>query len=156
FTLQGNYTFGKAIDDTDGETGSTAWQDGWNRRAERGLAGFDVRHRVNLVGLWQLPFYRAGRNLGQRLLGNWELAGVAIIDSGTPLTVTNGAAFRLDPTKTINLGGDYNADGSGGDRPNAPASSFETSGFSRSQFLTGILPASLFTAPSPGTGGNLG
>src|SRR5712692_1886367 len=41
FTLQGNYTFGKAIDDTDGETGTTTWQDPWNRAAERGLAGFD-------------------------------------------------------------------------------------------------------------------
>src|SRR5207249_1865116 len=51
-SMQGNYTFGKAIDDTDGETGTTGWQDAWNRRAERALAGFDVRRRVNFGGLW--------------------------------------------------------------------------------------------------------
>jgi hypothetical protein len=156
FTLQGNYTYGKAIDDTDGETGTTSWQDAWNRRAERGLAGFDVRHRVNIVGMWQLPFFKEAHNGALRLLGNWELAGIAIMDSGTPLTVTNSAAFKLDSTKTINTGGDYNGDGSGGDRPNAPLNAVQTSGFSEQQFLTGILPASIFPAPAPGTDGNLG
>ena len=36
FTLQGNYTYGKAIDDTDGETGTTTWQDPWNRAGGAG------------------------------------------------------------------------------------------------------------------------
>jgi hypothetical protein len=94
--------------------------------------------------------------VAQRVLGGWELAGIAITDTGTPVTVTNGAAFRLDSTKTINLGGDYNADGSGGDRPNAPLTVVPVSGFSRQQYLTGILPASAFVAPAPGTDGNLG
>ncbi len=156
FLLQGNYTLGKAIDDTDSETGATAWQDAWNRRAERGLAGFDVRHRVNIVGMWQMPFFKDSHNVALRLIGNWELSGIAILDSGTPLTVTNSAAFRLDPTKTMNIGGDYNADGSGGDRPNAPLMHVQTSGFSEHQLLTGVLPSSDFLAPPPGTDGNLG
>ena len=32
----------------------------------------------------------------------------------------------------------------------------QTVGFSRQQFLTGILPGSVFPAPPPGTDGNLG
>jgi hypothetical protein len=155
-TLQGNYTFGKAIDDTDGETGATSWQNAWNRAAERGLAGFDVRNRINIVGIYQLPFFRTGHTLAHNVIGGWELAGISIFDTGTPLTVTNSAAFRFNATKTANVGGDYNADGNGGDRPNAPLTAVPTSGYSRSQFLSGILPASIFPAPALGADGNLG
>ena len=157
-SFQANYTFGRAIDDTDGETGTTAWQDAWNRKIERGLAGFDVRHRVNLGGLWEMPFFKDRTRFAaaHHVLGGWHLSGAAIFDSGNPLTVTNGAVFRLDSTKTINVGGDYNADNSGGDRPNAPLTAIQTVGFSRQQFLTGILPGSAFPAPAPGTDGSLG
>ena len=37
FLLQGNYTLGKAIDDTDQSAGTTNWQNAWDRRSERGL-----------------------------------------------------------------------------------------------------------------------
>jgi len=157
-TLQGNYTYGKAIDDTDGETGNTSWQNAWNQRAERGLAGFDVRQRLNLVGIWETPFFknRGAFAPAHYVLGGWQLSGIAILDSGTPITVTNTAAFRLDPTGKVNLGGDYNADNSTGDRPNAPLTAVQTVGFSRQAFITGIVPASIFPAPAPGTDGNLG
>ncbi|MDQ6707664.1 MAG: carboxypeptidase regulatory-like domain-containing protein, partial [Acidobacteriota bacterium] len=52
--------------------------------------------------------------------------------------------------------GDYNADGTSGDRPNAPSSGIKTAGWSRQQFLSGIFPASAFPAPVPGTDGTLG
>ena len=39
---------------------------------------------------------------------------------------------------TAQMGGDYNADNTGGDRPNAPLTSVQTVGFSRQQFLTGL------------------
>jgi hypothetical protein len=158
FTMQGSYTYGKAIDDTDGETGTTSWQNAWDRRAERGLAGFDVRHRLNLVGVWNMPFFRDRNKMkvAHWVLGGWELSGLAIFDNGTPLTVTNGAAFRLDPNTRLNIGGDYNADNTGGDRPNAPTTTIQTSGWTRQQFISGIFPAAAFTAPLPGQDGNLG
>jgi hypothetical protein len=157
-TLQGNFTYGKAIDDTDGETGTTSWQDAWNQRGERALAGFDVRKRVNIVGIWDTPFFKDRGHFAPAhyLLGGWQLSGITILDSGTPVTVTNGAAFRLDSTGKVNLGGDYNADNTGGDRPNAPLTAIQTVGFSRQQFLTGLFPVSTFPAPAPGQNGNLG
>jgi hypothetical protein len=157
-SLQGSYTYGKAIDDTDGETGTTSWQNAWNRSAERALAGFDVRHRLNLVGVWNMPFFKDKGNMPalHYILGGWQLSGLAILDNGTPLTVTNGGAFRLDPNTRLNIGGDYNADNTGGDRPNAPTGSIQTSGWDKQQFLSGIMPASAFPAPLPGQDGNLG
>jgi len=105
-----------------------------------------------------MPFFKDRTRFAaaHHVLGGWHLSGAAIFDSGNPLTVTNGAVFRLDSTKTINVGGDYNADNSGGDRPNAPLTAIQTVGFSRQQFLTGILPGSAFPAPAPGTDGSLG
>jgi len=157
-SLQGSYTYGKAIDDTDGETGNTNWQNAWDRRAERALAGFDVRHRLNLVSVWNMPFFKDAHRMraAHWVLGGWQVSGLAIFDNGTPLTVTNAGAFRLDANR-LNIGGDYNADNTGGDRPNAPTNtSLQASGWTRQQFLTGILPASAFPAPLPGQDGNLG
>jgi len=105
-----------------------------------------------------MPFFKSPGNpaIVRAVLGGWQLSGLAILDNGTPLTVTNGGAFRLDPNTRLNIGGDYNADNTGGDRPNAPAVSLQTGGWSRQQFLNGIMPASAFSAPLPGQDGNLG
>src|SRR5258706_723841 len=59
-SAQGNFTYGKAIDDTDGETGSTTWQNAWDRRSERALAGFDVRRRAHIVGVLGMPLFKTG------------------------------------------------------------------------------------------------
>jgi hypothetical protein len=60
--------------------------------------------------------------------------------------VTNGASF---PT------GDYNADGNGGDRPDAPVGSVKQSGWTQEEYLAGIFLAADFPKPAPGQNGNL-
>ena len=52
--------------------------------------------------------------------------------------------------------GDWNADGTSTDRPNAPATPLPSSGYARSTYLAGFLPAGAFTAPALGTDGTLG
>ena len=52
--------------------------------------------------------------------------------------------------------GDYNADGTNADRPNAPADSISRTGFSKQQFLTGVFTVADFPRPAPGTNGTLG
>src|ERR1017187_5949433 len=83
FMLQGNYTFGKVLSDTDSETGTTTWQDAWNRKLERGLATFDTRQRVTINGVWQVPFFnKSGFAPARAVLGGWQLSGVTSIDDG--------------------------------------------------------------------------
>ena len=113
YMLQGAYTFGKAMNDADQAVGSTAFQDTADIGADYAIAGYDVRHKLALVGLWEMPFFKEQPGLAHKVLSGWQLAGSAIMQTGMPINVTNGAAFPS---------GDYNADGSGGDRPNAPAS----------------------------------
>ena len=58
FMLQGAYTFGKAMNDADIAVGTTAFQDAADIGAEWAIAGYDVRHKLALVGLWEMPFFR--------------------------------------------------------------------------------------------------
>jgi hypothetical protein len=62
------------------------------------------------------------------------------------LNVVNNAAFPR---------GDYNADGSGGDRPDRPADNIKQSGWSNAEYLAGIFRASDFPTPALGRNGNL-
>src|SRR6185436_10129094 len=52
--------------------------------------------------------------------------------------------------------GDYNADGTNADRPNAPADSISRTGFSKQQFLNGVFSVADFPKPVLGTDGTLG
>jgi hypothetical protein len=147
FSLHGAFTFGRAIDDNDHYGGTTPYLDANNRKLDRGPAGFDVARRLSIVGLWAIPFFQNQHQFSGRVLGGWELAGTAILESGSPLTILTSAAYPR---------GDFNADGSNTDRPNAPPASVPRSGFSRSDYLTGMFPASVFPLPALGTDGNLG
>ena len=147
FSLEGAYTFGKALTDTDSETGTTTWQDAWNRKLERGLANFDYRQRLTMNGLWSMPFFK-NPGLPHAVLGGWNLSGFATIDDGAPINIYSSAAY---PT------GDWNADGqTGGARPNPPAAGLQTGGWTRQQYLTGIFTAAEFPIPALGTDGTLG
>jgi hypothetical protein len=146
YMFQGSYTFGKAMNDADIAVGATAFQDAANIGADYAIAGYDVPHKVALAGVWEIPFLKDAAGLKKTFLGGWQLAGSAIFQAGNPINVTNGATF---PT------GDYNADGSGGDRPNTPTGNVKTSGWSVEEYLTGIFRVSDFPVPARGTNGNL-
>ena len=146
YMLQGAYTFGRAMDDADLAVGTTAYQDAADIQADRAIAGYDAAHKVSIVGLWELPFFRNGSGLAQTLLGGWQLAGSGILQSGSPINVTTGGTFPR---------GDYNADNNGGDRPNAPAAGIKTSGWSQEEYLNGIFKVADFPRPAPGENGNL-
>lgn len=147
FTAQGAFTCGKAIDDTDVAVNYVNWQDTNDRRAERALAGYHVPRRISAMGLWDLPFLKGRRGLIHSLLGGWKAGGFVILEAGRPITPTVGGIWPR---------GDYNGDGTAGDRPNAPTTELQTSGWSRSDFLKGTLKAASFPVPAPGTNGNLG
>lgn len=146
FSIQGSYTFSRTIDDADSLTNEVNYQDISNRRLDRALAGFDVTHRFSAAGIYELPFLRGNRGIAGRVLGGWQFSGFAVLQSGFPMTVLNSAYPA----------GDYNADGTAFDRPNAPNIDIPRSGFSRQQFLSGIFPASAFPIPAKGSNGTLG
>jgi hypothetical protein len=172
-TTQLAYTFGKALDQASnaGATG-TATQGGDlnivdpnNTRAEYGRADFDVRHRVSLSLLYELPSPGSQERFVHTLLAGWEIGDITILQSGLPLSVFCSAAFSpviTGTTVTGNTGCDYNADGFNYDRPNVAADANAARGISRKQYLSGMfncatqLCGNIFSAPALGQEGTLG
>jgi hypothetical protein len=84
-------------------------QDGYNTRADRGPAEFDVTHRFVVSYVYELPFGK-GRRFGgdwnkatDMLFGGWQLSGIHAMQTGLALTATLGGG------SVLNLGGERRA-----------------------------------------------
>jgi hypothetical protein len=102
FALQGVYTFGKAIGESQTRRDMRV-QNPLNWRADRGPTDFDRTHVFSLNYIWDLPLFRGKRNLAGQIFGNWELAGFFTAQSGLAMTpglsiATAGRATRPDAT----------------------------------------------------------
>jgi len=93
FSMSGQYVFSKSIDDAAsvGGSGNIVAQNYLDLKAERGLSTFDVRNKLLINHIYQLPFGEQRRWLNKagtarRFLGDWQLSGVTTIQSGTPYT----------------------------------------------------------------------
>jgi len=92
------YTWSHAIDEVsdlfDLEGTRTLPQDSFDRRAERGDANFDVRHRFVYSFIWDLPIFK-----NSKVLGGWQLASIGAFETGQPYSVL----FCCDQTLDGNL-----------------------------------------------------
>lgn len=92
--VRASYTVGKSLDynssyfgsgNLPGEAGAPA--DARNLRLEYGPSAFDVRQRMVVVYVLELPRPRV---LPARVGEGWQLSGVTTLASGLPFTVVNG------------------------------------------------------------------
>jgi hypothetical protein len=107
---------------------------------DKGPSVIDIRHRLSVSYVWDLPFGR-GRRFGLAgpadwVLGGWELTGVTTFEAGIPLPVTLG----LDNLHGVgvtrpNLTGDPN------NGPKTPEKWFDTSVFSSPPLIGETVPA---------------
>lgn len=95
-----NYTLAKSLTDSSGNYAvsgtsfnGSSHQDGYNIEADYGPSAMDIRHSMNFVGVYDLPFGR-GRTYGgnanrflDAALGGWRLAASAVLYSGFPVTI---------------------------------------------------------------------
>jgi hypothetical protein len=149
FSAKGIYTFGKGTDLTssndNGVAGAENILDAANPGLQHAVSDFNVSQRFTIDSVYNIPSpIRTG--IGNKILGGWELAGIAIFQSGLPFSVITTAPYPK---------GDYNADGFNYDYPNAPSFGNSVS-VSRSAYVTGLFPASAFPLPAAGQPGNLG
>src|SRR5262249_20692461 len=70
-------------------------QDSFNRRAERGDANFDVRHRFVYSFIWDLPIF--GKS---KLLGGWQMASIGTFQTGQPYSVLAAIDVNQDGNLT--------------------------------------------------------
>jgi len=92
-----SYTWGKSIDDTPGTPynvvpSRSSAENPANFRLDRGLSGFDLRHRFVFSPVYELPFGKGkpylniNRYLGW-VAGGWEASGILTLQSGRPFAV---------------------------------------------------------------------
>jgi len=109
-----NYTYARSIDNgsTDGN-GFTAPVDNYNLVNNRGRSDTDRPHVVNLFGSYSLPFGKGQRFLSSangvvdRLVGGWEVGGLAVVQSGSVFSVTGG---RRTTGSSLNTYANYSGD----------------------------------------------
>jgi hypothetical protein len=101
FNMLVAYTFSKNLGNADGNVGSYI-QNSHNPGAEYGPAAPDLRHRLSISYLYELPVGHRRRFLsdmnkaGDAILGGWQIAGITTIQSGEAET----ALLSYDPTNT--------------------------------------------------------
>jgi hypothetical protein len=95
-----NYTYGKSLTNSSGNysVANTSFnglsvQNGYDLNADYGPSAIDVRHSLNFVGVYELPFGH-GRTYGgsanrflDAALGGWKFAATAILYTGLPVTI---------------------------------------------------------------------
>lgn len=98
------YTWSKAINYADNSDSGLNWnwEPMWERN--RGLAGFDRTHNLQLYGFYELPFGQGQRwatdGLAAVLAGGWQLNAIFSAVSGTPFTVTSSGTSVNAPGNT--------------------------------------------------------
>ena len=119
-TLSTNYTYGKSIDDaSNGSPDKNVLTSsnlpggqitfGGTPSGDRAVSTFDVKHTLNFLGLYDLPFGRGQRFMRNAwmpvdlVLGGWTVAGVERFYSGFPSVVTQAFANDLGTTVTHDI-----------------------------------------------------
>ena len=145
-----NYTYGSSHDTgtTAGWTGggldqegTSGWQNAYNPGANYARSAVDIRHLWNGSVVYQLPFGKGHRLLGQggvtnAIVGGWQLSTTFQVHGGIPFTPVWGG-----PDLSYTLGGDW--------RPNRTCSG----NLSNASIALWFDP-SCFPQATPGTFGN--
>ncbi|MBN8733932.1 MAG: TonB-dependent receptor [Acidobacteria bacterium] len=99
---QFSYTWSKSIDEASSEQGRLEFNNGqartsnpFNRRGDRGLSSFDIRHNLALNFSWALPWRHRRAGL---LLNSWQVNGILSASSGIPFTPIIVADLDRDGT----------------------------------------------------------
>jgi hypothetical protein len=114
--FQANYTWSRFLDDVNslGElSGGPAYADVYNRRADRGLSGNHLSHRLVLGALYEFPIgngraWNLSRPLWKHLLGGWSTGFNASVHSGPPYGVIEqtNQTNSFSPAQRPNVSGD--------------------------------------------------
>jgi hypothetical protein len=121
FNLISSYTFAKSLDDTSGVRvqGNDVLfpQDNRCLQCDYGPSAFDVKHRIVISGLYELPIgpgrlLSANGKVLNAVVGGWQVGGILTHQTGAIVTPQDG----IDRSGIQGAGGNY-------DRPNATGAS---------------------------------
>ncbi|MBK9168366.1 MAG: TonB-dependent receptor [Bryobacterales bacterium] len=90
----GSYTLGKTLSNADiSSVGGGSFlgqiQDYFNLASERAPATFDIRHRMSIAAIYDVPFFNTAAPLVRSLLGGWQLGTIITAQTGFASTLSN-------------------------------------------------------------------
>jgi hypothetical protein len=148
----GNYTWAKFIDDVEGSSelgggSGNGYQHIEARRLDKALAGSDLRHRLAVSSLYDLPFGKGRRwaidnAVLDMIAGGWALGGILEVRTGAPYGV-------VEATNRLNAFSESQ-------RPNLLRDPNLPSGRSRDDMIRQFFDTSAFQAPGDGVLGTAG
>jgi len=105
YSILGGYAWSKSLDDNEGDeaftsgTGQAGAQDENNLASNKGASADDVRQRLVVSGIYELPFgngkrFESGKGgVVGHLIGGWEASHILTVQTGFPLTVVSSTDF---------------------------------------------------------------
>jgi hypothetical protein len=182
-----NYTFSKNLTNAIGTSQALfePYLDNAHPEWDYQRADFDTTHTFNVAGIYQLPFGNGKRflnygGIADKILGGWELSGLAQWFSGAPITFVDtrgtlnrtGRSARQTPYTTLTndeiraLGGIYEENGNiYFVNPNVLLQTFNattgvwnstaSSGYNINGQTAGAFPGQVFFNVQPGQTGNM-
>ncbi len=145
--FQAAYTFGKSIDYYSGAAVNEVTNvpgDQFNWRKNRGRSDFNREHRFVISGVYSLPKHNYGSGFAKAVLNDWQVAGIAVFQSGLPFSIIDnpGNAVIQRANFNRNFNSDIYTSGNTGNRLNG---FFNTAAFVRScpigTLVSGVLVA---------------
>ena len=103
FTITASYVLSKSIDTNSSNIYAYTYPNPFNIRDSRGPSDWDRTHAFVASWLWSLPWKFNSRPL-EAVAGGWTLTGITTIQSGLPITFTQGEDVALDGTNGGLLG----------------------------------------------------
>ena len=120
------YTFGHAKDNLSstfsdsGNNFNLGYLDAFDPMLDWGWAEFDVRHRMAISGIWQLPFARNSSGLAKALGADWQLNWIFTARTGYPFSLwdcTSGFWLCMRAEDPVGIGRNA-TNGDATDNPN--------------------------------------
>ena len=110
-SITANYTWSHSTDDlsstfsdsTGGASngiGNLGYLDPRNPRLDWGSSDFDIRHRLTVTPIYEVPFFKNSRGFLRQTLGGWTAVGIFTLRTGTPFTI-------FDSFNSANAGAGY-------------------------------------------------
>jgi len=92
-TLSVAYTYSHSIDDSS-DRSDAGFVNAYDLAANRASSNFDQRHALSVSYVYAIPLFRhASSALARTALGGWQLSGITVIQTGTPVSIANGTTF---------------------------------------------------------------
>ena len=104
FLVNTSYTFGRAINYSEDNGGIATPA---NIELSRGRGAFDRKHMYSTNFVWDTPFFKNSNKLAKAVLGGWQLSGIFVAQSGTPIdfNMTNADLRAPGNTQRPNVNG---------------------------------------------------